>query len=334
MSFKIIIEREKNSPIYRQIIERIISGVENGILKGGNKLPAERELANQLNTSRGTITKAYQELENLEIIEVIQGRGSFISKERVVRDESRKEKAIKIINETIDDLENLNFSSQEIKIFIDILMMEREKKSERMSMATVDCNPEALDIFKKQLGYIKNISITRFLLKDLKNTYEASNLLKEYDLVITTSTHYNHLSTLIPNLKERIIKAAVSPSQQTIINFAKIPEDSQIGILCYSERFLNIIKNTLKYLQVDGENIAYIYDTIEQKQNIQNFIKSKDVIIIPSDSNIKYLYFNEIDKFKKKGGEVIKFEYQIERGTLIYIEERIAKTLSEKNKKY
>lgn len=125
-----MIDRDRDSPIYRQIIEQIVSQVKAGLLKAGDKLPPERELASKLNTSRGTVTKAYRELENIKFIEVLQGRGSFISIEQDVRDESRKEKAIKIINKTIDSLEALGFSNKEIEIFIDILMLEREKNSQ------------------------------------------------------------------------------------------------------------------------------------------------------------------------------------------------------------
>ncbi|GAA0177324.1 hypothetical protein SH2C18_05760 [Clostridium sediminicola] len=331
MNLEITIDRDIDKPIYKQIIEQIISGVRDGLLKAGDKLPPERELANELNTSRGTVTKAYRELENIKVIEVIQGRGSYISSEQDVRDENRKEKAIKIINETIDSLTSIGFSYKEIKIFIDILMLEREKNAQIVSIATVDCNPEALNIFKKQLEYIKNVTITRFLLDDLKKSEQINELLSEYDLIITTVTHYNQLLKLIPKLTDRVIRGAVAPSQQTIINFAKFYKEISIGIICYSRRFSDIIKNTLETMQIKINNVSYTYVVEDTKSDLEEFLKAKDVIIIPSDSDIILTYDNEINRFKSLGGKIIEFQYQIERGTLIYIEEKITRIIKEKN---
>jgi DNA-binding transcriptional regulator YhcF (GntR family) len=330
LELTIKIDRNSDCPIYRQIIEQIVFQVKSGKLKSGYKLLPERELASILNTSRGTVTKAYRELELMKIIEVIQGSGSFISKEQDVRDESRKEKAIKIINNTMDDLEKLGFTSLEIKIFMDIIMLERVEKSKGISIATVDCNPEALSIFKQQLEYIKNISITRFLLNDLKRGTDPNFLLNDYDIIITTSTHYTELLSLIPNLTDKIVRAAVSPSQDTIINLAKISKESNIGIMCYSKRFCNIIKKTLKTFD-DLDNICHKYEIPGKKKSVKKFFQGKDIIILPSESNIKNTYIDEIEEFEKNNGTIMKFEYQIERGTLIYIEERISEIMNKKN---
>jgi DNA-binding transcriptional regulator YhcF (GntR family) len=329
LGLELKIQRNKEIPIYRQIMEQIISNIKNGKLKAGTKLPPERELASELDTSRGTVAKAYRELEHMKVIEVIQGSGSFISKEQDVIDESRKEKAIKLINNTMDSLEELEFTSREIRIFIDIMMLEREKGSKNITIATIDCNPEALNIFKLQLEYIKNVSITRFLLDDLKKANNLNTRLNDYDVIITTSTHYSEVLSLVPNLFDKIVKAAVSPSQQTIINCAKITQKQKIGIMCYSKRFHNIIKDTLKGF-VNLENVGYIYEVPGEKRSIKKFLEGKNIIILPSDSDIKNTYMHEFQEFEKDNGIIMKFEYQIERGTLIYIEERIRELMNKK----
>ena len=327
---KLKIQRQNGNPIYKQIIEQIISMINKEILKIGDKLPPERELANELNVSRGTITKAYQELEKLKLIEIIQGRGSFITYKDHMENMNRKEKAISIINEAMNQLEELEFTNYEIKIFLDIMILEREKNIKNISIATIDCNPEALDIFKVQLSYIKNVVITRFLLNDLKRSMEPEQLLKEYDIIITTLNHYKEVANLIPNFSTKIIKAAVSPSQKTIINIAKISKNSKIGVVCFSKRFYGIIKKTLKDLNIGMEQVFHIYEIQNKEFSLEKFIKNTDIIIMPSDLKIKEEYKLLIEQYEKKGGIIINFEYQIERGTLIYIEESIREIMNNK----
>lgn len=50
-------------PLYRQLQQAIESAIEHKIVDAGDYLPAERYLAQQLNLSRVTISKAMQSLE-------------------------------------------------------------------------------------------------------------------------------------------------------------------------------------------------------------------------------------------------------------------------------
>ncbi len=63
---------------YQQIIEQLISLIVNGDLKSGDKLPAERTLAEMLSTSRASIREAFRTLETIGILEVRHGGGTYV----------------------------------------------------------------------------------------------------------------------------------------------------------------------------------------------------------------------------------------------------------------
>ena len=65
---------------YKQIIEQIISMVQKGELKSGDKLPGERDLALMLGASRASIREAFRSLEILGILEVRQGGGTYMTR--------------------------------------------------------------------------------------------------------------------------------------------------------------------------------------------------------------------------------------------------------------
>lgn len=328
MSFNIHISKNSDTPIYRQIIEQITLMVKNGTLKAGDKLPSERELANAIQISRGTITKAYEELERNNIIEVTQGSGSFVSKGQDIMDDARKEQAIRLIGKLLRQLEEFNFSYREIRTLMEIILMEREKQMGRVHIAAVDCNPEALAIFKKQLGYITNAEFSKFLLDDLKGLEKPEERLGNYDIILTTSTHYRELTGILPGLKEKIIQAAVSPSRQTIIDIATTTEHATIGIVSQSQQFRTIIQNTLKAFQIKKENISHAFENEDKK--VKALLREKDILIIPPDWTVEAKYQAEFSSFKKREGRIIPFNYQMERGSLIYIEEQISEILNRK----
>ena len=75
----IVISNASDLPIYEQISSQINSLIMNGTLKEGELLPSIRVIAKELKVSVITTKRAYADLERDGFIEVVQGRGSFVS---------------------------------------------------------------------------------------------------------------------------------------------------------------------------------------------------------------------------------------------------------------
>lgn len=73
------LEREGEEPIYRQLIRHIRAQIESGTLSAGTRLPASRDLAQQLNISRISVVNAYAELRAEGFLSAHAGRGTFIA---------------------------------------------------------------------------------------------------------------------------------------------------------------------------------------------------------------------------------------------------------------
>jgi GntR family transcriptional regulator len=76
----VIIEVDIGSvvPPYEQVREQITTMIASGVLLSGARLPAIRQLANDLDLAPGTVARAYRELERNGLI-VTRGRhGTFV----------------------------------------------------------------------------------------------------------------------------------------------------------------------------------------------------------------------------------------------------------------
>lgn len=72
------IDISAQEPIYLQIANAIVDNIENGNISQGFKLPSINDLCKQLQVARGTVTKAYDYLEEQAIISSQHGKGYFI----------------------------------------------------------------------------------------------------------------------------------------------------------------------------------------------------------------------------------------------------------------
>lgn len=69
----------RTSRLYEQIVQQVEESVHKGILKTGDKLPAEREMAGQFGVSRTAVREAVKALREKGLVEAYPGRGTFIT---------------------------------------------------------------------------------------------------------------------------------------------------------------------------------------------------------------------------------------------------------------
>ncbi len=79
------IQTIENKRLYRQIADQVARLIRTGGLHGGERLPAERELAERFGVSRPTMREALIALEVEGLIEVRGGSGVFVLDRRVPR---------------------------------------------------------------------------------------------------------------------------------------------------------------------------------------------------------------------------------------------------------
>ena len=72
------IDDSSTIPKYLQVVNAIISDIEEGILKHGERIPSINETSEMYYLSRDTVEKAYKELRERGIINSVRGKGNYI----------------------------------------------------------------------------------------------------------------------------------------------------------------------------------------------------------------------------------------------------------------
>jgi DNA-binding transcriptional regulator YhcF (GntR family) len=316
-------------PFYKQLVDSILIGVDKGLLTPNTRLPTVRDLAEKMNLSGGTIKHAYDELERLGVIEKVRGRGTFIRFRDNEQALGKKDRAMRLIDGFINEMQELGFSLRETQIFLDLKMREREDRPLSVHVTVIDCNPETLYIISDQVAQIRDAEVTYRLLDDISG--ELSLMEDEPDIIVTTSNHYERVASAAR--EGQVSRVVLSPSQDTVAKLAKLGENDRVGILTSSERFARLIRETRAELVadgVDGEDTPYILFGTDR---IEEFTRTLDTIIVPN----RYARFclpreiNTIRAFQEAGGNIIEFVYHIDAGSLMYLEQQIAHIFAQKS---
>lgn len=68
-----------NAPIYRQLRDRVVAMILDGELKPGEALPSVRQVAVDFQINPITVSKAYQELADEQLIDKRRGMGMYVA---------------------------------------------------------------------------------------------------------------------------------------------------------------------------------------------------------------------------------------------------------------
>ncbi|MCX8059489.1 MAG: GntR family transcriptional regulator [Spirochaetes bacterium] len=356
-------------PFYIQLLNFIRSKIINKELE---KLPSERELSSLLNVSRLTINKVYDKLKNEGLIYSKKGSGYYINFDSLAFVQSRKEKAYILINNLIDELLKEDFSFNDIKNFFNSILSYKELNVAEINLAFIDCNIESFFILSKQLRDLYKINlffypIEYFYKRNYDNIFKQ--LKNSFEFIITTKKHYKEIYEKFKGEFENevnLIKVNIEPDSKTVLKLAKVDKNAKKLVITFSSKFSIIIKDYLKkfdiYKNVDffpienylNKNLSFFesYNFIELEKYINENLKKYDCFIIPEYFNIgNYLrYFKEnknlrinLDEnilmkidylFKNYSNMIIYFNYKIDNGSLLLIEDKINEIYRKKFKDF
>ncbi len=117
-------------PIYRQLRDRVVAMILEGVLGDGDALPSVRNVAAEYRLNPLTVLKGYQELVDEGLVEKKRGRGMFVNegaRKQLLHDERRRfvEQDWPKILETID---RLGLSASEL---LDVSARQTGSKAEK-----------------------------------------------------------------------------------------------------------------------------------------------------------------------------------------------------------
>lgn len=72
-------EWNDSQPIYRQIRDRVVAMILDGLLKEGDPVPSVRQVAAESRVNPLTVMKAYQQLDDDRLVEKRRGLGMFVA---------------------------------------------------------------------------------------------------------------------------------------------------------------------------------------------------------------------------------------------------------------
>lgn len=128
---KIQLDPRSGVPVYRQIMNKVLSEMATGRLNTGDQLPTVRQLAVDLSINPNTVIRAYRELEIRGFLDTQQGAGTFISAQPVEQDDAERQRNLDlIVNDSIARAGAEGFTARQVLDRLSELLGKQKAKKE------------------------------------------------------------------------------------------------------------------------------------------------------------------------------------------------------------
>ncbi len=314
------IDPRSDVPIYQQLVDALRSAIMQERLRLGEQLPTVLRLAGETGLARGTVQRAYDELERLGLVEKSQGRGTFVCYQPLSRG-NRKEQAMEALDVLLDRMKELGFSPAEVNIFFSLKLREWESRQADVKAAVVECNPENLAQLAEQVRGIPGVELYSYLLSHVQaHPYDLG---EEMDLVITTVEHAEELRSVLPEPK-KIARIALRLSPESMARIVKLETGERVGVLGCSRRFADLLYEACCMYaetartappEVIGGDLAW-----------EDFLREKDAVLVPKQFE-RYTDPEGIAHLRRfaQRGKLIRCAYEMDEGSLLYVQEKIGR---------
>ena len=309
------LDLNSTEPIYQQLSTQIMERIRQGVLPRGSKLPTVRDFAEELGLARGT----YDELERLGAIEMTQGRGSYVCWQEE-NSASRKVRAMRAIDDMLDELEGLGFSSAEISIFLELKQRERMETEHQIPLALVSSCEETLQQAAQQLKTLPGVELYTYSLKALRAV--SGKLAEKICLVVTDDFLFDVVRGMVGD-DDRIIRVAYEPTMETVRELSRIPAGSRIGVFSHDADFGGqMIVTCRRIVEQVRVRLQYLGDPARTEP----FLRQLDYLVLPQGyQTLCTEEERQILRDWEDKGCAILYDTQIDRGSMLVLETRLGR---------
>lgn len=215
----------------QDIVAYVIDRLVTGIYPPGSRLPASRELANELGVHRNTVAKAYRTLVELGLISSTPGRGSFAAARIDLATPGAYDSRVsERLAAEIARARRGNIREVDLRTMID-QHIATIYHAQPARGAFVECNTADLRVAITEITQQTDVQLAPVLLEDL--AADPAGVAATYDVVFTSLFHLLEVRDLLHDVTPRypIIGIHTQPDERALTEIAQIAPETRVGIV-------------------------------------------------------------------------------------------------------
>lgn len=264
---KISIVKESPVPIRDQLIEQIALQIASGTLKGKEKLPSIRALAQRLGIHYSTVTAAYNHLADVGLLDVRQGSGVRVAGKSPDQREDRLD-LDQLFKEFLARISEFGYSREDFHRCVEKI----STKSHVKRILAVDRNRDFHELLLKELKPHFSIPVETCTVEEVL----SKPSLMDDSLVVTSLYHLFSFQNTVPD-PTRLVACNIEPGRAELDSIKDLKSGSLVLLVSQSQTMLNMATKLLAATR--GEEVAVRAVLTSDQKELAYMLKHSDLII-------------------------------------------------------
>ncbi len=273
---KFNLDKKVNLTFYEQIKGQLLSAIYCGKIEEGDRLPAMRDLSDDLGVNYKTIRKIYQRLADERLIEIVQGSGAFLQKRSGgdTYEDMRRRAIFKLLGEVTEKARQLGLPAQRFARILDGYLTGSNLK--KLRLAVVDHEEEAF-IFARELQMRIQADVHPLPLS-AESAETNRDILERCDYLLTTSWHMEEVRKLAESLGKRVVE--IKPSHVIYTEILSAARDQNVGIVIQDERTMHASWEVFMNIYHPTTQKKFWIAPIHRAELVEKIIAEADLIFV------------------------------------------------------
>jgi GntR family transcriptional regulator len=267
-------------PASRQLFDQIRFAIASRQYAPGDRLPSTRQLAMQTGLHRNTISKVYQQLEEIGLVVSQAGSGIYVRPQghqipSQLQSPIATEypQAHQSVQQCIEELIAQGCSLSQAKELFLAEIDWRLRCSAKVVVTTPSRDLGAGELIVQELEQFLGIPVELSALETLKSRLE-----QDYSVTVVTSRYFlSEAEAIACNFSVRVIPVDIQDYAQELEIIKNLPNGSCLGVVSLSPGILKVVEVIVNSLR--GEEIYSISCLVTDTQKLQATVSSAHTII-------------------------------------------------------
>ena len=217
-------------PIRLQLIEQLKHFIEGGGFPRDQALPSIRELAGFLGINPNTVARAIEDLKRGGYVATRRGKGVFVAPRPPARPAPTLREAF--LQEVVLRAATLGMTTEDLAVGVVSLTGVRPAAARgETEILLVECNPEALGFFAKELEAHLPIRADKVLLAELAVAVRRKKPARRWGAAVTSFFHLPEVERRLGGTGVPVLALLAEVHLETIHRLAQLPPGTRVGVV-------------------------------------------------------------------------------------------------------
>jgi DNA-binding transcriptional regulator YhcF (GntR family) len=264
-------------PIRWQLTEQLKHVIEGGGVPRDQALPSIRGLAGFLGINPNTVARAIEDLKRSGHVETRRGKGVFVTPvRRSARPFPTRREAF--LKDAVIRAAALEMTPDDVAVgVLSVAGVGLAALRGAVGVLLVECSPQELDFFGRELEAHLPVRVDKVLLKELATAVRRQTAVNHWAAAVTSFGHLPEVKRRLGGLGVPVVALLAEVHLETLHRLAQLPAGTRVGVVSAERETAHNLEHSI--INAALPNIARVEASPAEGPALRRLVRRVDAIV-------------------------------------------------------